>query len=447
MQTQPSDRGILRAFIQVVHPQALQTGQVADVLGHPRVVRQVCKTELRGSQGVIPQAGVGRLCFVQLPLLFEKILQQAARLPCPDTTLMHRLVIQSRLIKEVDDRTSRTRFRLQSAPHHPLHASLQQGTRAHGAGFQRHVKRAIVQTVIAQLGCGLTQGQDLGMGTGVVHANRGVVRLSQYLTMAHDHRAHGHFTCRLCQASLVQCQLHEVIVCGVHALGTNPNSALGVTGNQLRQWVLTHELDSMFRVVEMGGQIHQQQMLPKRVDSVPLVVQQTPSVRRGVLQGCDDVCLGQTKTSSLHGFVKCRTLPPVGVDDQHLRMICRMPLNKACELLGMVAFIQHIAANDEIELTQRRFVPRPVPCGICHVGQPIESQISPQETLGIGMHIGCGDVAQSPVNDQTGQAQTTANFQDTKLRKRPCLHQVGHLLCRRPYQAKQGPSSRSHAKR
>jgi len=59
-------------------------------------------------------------------------------------------------------------------------------------------------------------------------------------------------------------------------------------------------------------------MLPKRVDSVSLVVQQTTSVWRGVLLGCEDVGLGQVKTTALHGFVKYRTLPPVGVDDCHI---------------------------------------------------------------------------------------------------------------------------------
>lgn len=188
-------------------------------------------------------------------------------------------------------------------------------------------------------------------------------------------------------------------------------------------------------------------MLPKQAVSIPLVIQQTSSVRALVIQWCEDVGLGQTKTTGLHGFVKRGTLSTVGIDDEHLRMVCGMALNEARELLGVVALIQHIAADDQIELPKRGVVPGPVALGISHGWQIIESQIGLQKTLDIRMNIRSRDIAQAPVNHQTRQSQAAAYFQDAQTLELPGLHQVGHFLSRRPDQAKQRPSGRSHAKR
>ena len=128
-------------------------------------------------------------------------------------------------------------------------------------------------------------------------------------------------------------------------------------------------------------------------------------------------------------------------------MVCGMALNETRELLGVVALIQHIAADDQIELPKRGVVPAPIALGIGHGRQIIESQIGLQKTLDIRMNIRSCDIAQAPMNHQARQSQAATYFQNTQTLELPGLHEVGHFLSRRPDQAKQRPGGRRHAKR
>ena len=142
-----------------------------------------------------------------------------------------------------------------------------------------------------------------------------------------------------------------------------------------------------------------------------LVIEQTASVGRQVLQGQHDVALTQTKTVYSHALIERTALASIGVNDQHLGVTCRMSLNKVGELCRVVSLIQHIAANDEIELAQLRVLTRPMTALVGHHGQCVQKQISAQKSLCVGVTVGGGDIAQTPVNDQTGQGQTASNFQ------------------------------------
>ena len=56
-------------------------------------------------------------------------------------------------------------------------------------------------------------------------------------------------------------------------------------------------------------------------------------------------------------------------------MVRRMALDKVSQLRGMVALIQHIAANDEIKLTQQGVLTFPVTALVSHHGQGVQDQI------------------------------------------------------------------------
>ena len=75
---------------------------------------------------------------------------------------------------------------------------MENSSGAHGAGFQRDVESAIVETIVAQGLAGVTDGDDLGVGGGVVVAEDPVVAAGDDLSCGSDDDcAYGHFACGL----------------------------------------------------------------------------------------------------------------------------------------------------------------------------------------------------------------------------------------------------------
>ena len=147
-----------------------------------------------------------------LALGFEKILQHGTGLFCPHPARGLGLVVELRMVKQIQHRARRAGFRLCGTPYDTFQPRIQQGPCAHGARLQGDVKRAIVQAVIAQFFSGRTQGQDFGMGAGVVQTDGGVVGLRHHFTVHHHHRAHGHFPCFTGCLGLLQGQAHEIVI-------------------------------------------------------------------------------------------------------------------------------------------------------------------------------------------------------------------------------------------
>ena len=174
--------------------------------------------------------------------------------------------------------------------------------------------------------------------------------------------------------------------------------------------------------------------------SVSLITQHPPAVGRVIAQRGVQIRLCHDKTVMVHGFVKWRAFAAVRVNDQHLRMGRSMSLNKSRELLWMITLIQHIAAYDQIKLTQERIGALPMPADIWQGVHIIEQQIGIQEALCIRVIVGGGDSTESPVNNQTRQAQATTNFKKSKIGDWPSLHHIGHFASRWPHQAEQRPS-------
>ena len=86
------------------------------------------------------------------------------------------------------------------------------GRGAHGAGLKGDHQHAAAEPVIAKFAPGLAQGQDFGMGRGIVQARRGVARFRQhYAVGGRDNRAHGDFSGSGGQSGALKRTPHEAL--------------------------------------------------------------------------------------------------------------------------------------------------------------------------------------------------------------------------------------------
>ena len=215
VQAQPGDGSVLWAFVQVVQAQAIERGQVAQIVRLPRVARQIGKARVRGAQRIVAQR-VGCQCALALlgTLVLKKSFQQMGAVRCQHAALHLCLVVQTRVAKQIHHRTRSAGFGFRRAKHHPAHAGVEQRAAAHGAGLQRDIQRAVAQAVIAHGAGTCAQRVHFGMGGGVEAGQRRVAAGGDHLARAHQHCAHGHFAGCSSGLCLRQRQLHEGFVLG-----------------------------------------------------------------------------------------------------------------------------------------------------------------------------------------------------------------------------------------
>ena len=212
MQAQPGAGGVGRSFIEVVKAQPRQWRQVAQVVRSPWVIRQVGKAFLGGPEGVVAQ----RMCLTTLlgAPLSEKVAQQGTTVVGQHAALHHRVVVQTRLRKQVDHRSGRTGLRVGGTIHHPPQPGMQQRTTAHRAGFQRDEEFAVVETVVAQVLCRGTQRHDLGVRRRIVGTDGRIAAHPHHLALVQHHSAHGNFARGARGRGLLQRQAHAGVVIG-----------------------------------------------------------------------------------------------------------------------------------------------------------------------------------------------------------------------------------------
>ena len=103
MQAQPGARCVARALVQVVQTQARQTGQVAEVVGSPGVARQVGKSRIGRTQGVVTQRVAGQCLGTLLTAaLRKKVAQQTATFFGQHPALHLGLVVDLGMPKQVE---------------------------------------------------------------------------------------------------------------------------------------------------------------------------------------------------------------------------------------------------------------------------------------------------------------------------------------------------------
>ena len=106
-------------------------------------------------------------------------------------------MVQARIGIEVVQRAQRTRLGIGRAIHATSHARVNHNSRAHAAGFQRHIDRTVGKAPAAKrLGSG-AHGRKLGMSRRILVELAPIVRPRDDLAVAHHHSANGHFAhCR-----------------------------------------------------------------------------------------------------------------------------------------------------------------------------------------------------------------------------------------------------------
>ncbi len=197
VQAQPGAGRIARPLVQVVHAQARQGRQVADVARGPGPVRQAGKARVRRAQRVVPQGmGGARMGAPGLAPRLEEAAQQRAALLRQNAALDARMVVQCRLREQVHHRTRRAGLGVGGAVHHPVQPGVQHGAAAHGAGLQRHVQRAAVEPVVAQAPGRGPQRHDLRMCRGIVAGDGRIAAPCYQFAAADHHRAHGNLAAR-----------------------------------------------------------------------------------------------------------------------------------------------------------------------------------------------------------------------------------------------------------
>jgi hypothetical protein len=89
---------------------------------------------------------------------------------------------------------------------------MDQRSCAHAAGFQGYIQSAAGQTVIACPQAGGTEGEYLGMRTGITQAYGLIPALTQQLIRAHDHGAYRHLSLRFRTGRKRQGVAHPLLI-------------------------------------------------------------------------------------------------------------------------------------------------------------------------------------------------------------------------------------------
>lgn len=139
----------------------------------------------------------------------EKSLEKLDRFLFEDTGGDLAVMIQGRLLEEVEEASRRAAFRIAAPEDDPPDAAVDDGTGAHGAGFLRDVEITVGETPVALDFLRLGEGEHLGMGGGVAQRLDLVVGPRDDASLAHDDRTDGNFFGKICLLSLAQGLAHH----------------------------------------------------------------------------------------------------------------------------------------------------------------------------------------------------------------------------------------------
>jgi hypothetical protein len=131
---------------------------------------------------------------------------------------------------------------------------------------------------------------------------------------------------------------------------------------------------------------------------------------------------------TLHAPVETGDVAPVRIDDHHLDRRARMLVDEGRQRLRLVAVVQHVAADDQVEPSHVAHRPPPVAGPVLHGRQMVQAQVLLQEGLGQRVAVTGGDVAPATMDDQAGQRQATTELQDALALQFKGLHGVRQHL-------------------
>ena len=131
------------------------------------------------------------------PALLEEAAQDVATFLGQDIPLTLQPMIEALVGRQqVEDAATGPALGIPGAEDNPRHPGMHQGAGAHGTGFKGDVEGGPGETVVPDTLASITQGADLGMGTGVMGGDGAVPTLTQNLSLPdedgpHWHLAHG----------------------------------------------------------------------------------------------------------------------------------------------------------------------------------------------------------------------------------------------------------------
>src|SRR5664280_2345496 len=197
---------------------------------------------------------------------------------------------------------------------------------------------------------------------------------------------------------------------------------------------------------------------PCRSGGQTRVDQHAPLVGGGTRRGRHGkrlFALGETE--ACHLPIEGGPVAPIGVDDPHLRRRLRVAADEAGQRRAIVALVEQIAADDEVEAPAHdaaaeaapaplRLDGRPVAVPVRQRREVVEAQVLAQEARRERMAVARGDVGPAPMPDDAGQGEAAAHFEDPLAgAHRPRGQARREMRARRPEQAEQGPRRRRDA--
>ena len=105
-------------------------------------------------------------------------------------------MVELRMVEDGEDGTAGSGFGIGGGVDEATDASVQDGSGAHGTGFEAGVEGAVFEAVVAEMEAGFAEGYDLGVGGGVGVAEDSVLAAADDLVVVDDDCAYGDFAVR-----------------------------------------------------------------------------------------------------------------------------------------------------------------------------------------------------------------------------------------------------------
>jgi len=165
------------------------------------------------------------------PSFLEESCEEHRRFVGADTGHHLDLVVEARIHGEVVERAARAGVRICGAEHDLIDAGRHQRAGAHRAGLQRDNQGGALEAPGSHHLGGVSEREQLGMGSRIAGPLALVVALGDHLTVAEHDSAHRHVVVGDGQSGLVERKLHRGIE--IH----------GVRRYRLRRAALTDEIE------------------------------------------------------------------------------------------------------------------------------------------------------------------------------------------------------------
>jgi hypothetical protein len=121
-------------------------------------------------------------------------LYEFGRLSGQDAASYFHLMIQTRVVRHLKNRTHGTRLRVIGSVHQPTNARVNHRSRTHRARFNCSKHVAVAETVIPQVLSGLAQRHNFSMSGWIVIGEVAIPSSADYAPFADDNGSDGNFS-------------------------------------------------------------------------------------------------------------------------------------------------------------------------------------------------------------------------------------------------------------